>query len=374
MLNRLRLFAAGFTDQEVELYQLKKLPYPDLATNFLSHKDNNRIFRKILNASHQKYILEDKWAAHHFLSGCGFPVPVTYGLYHPELGLAHDGSRFCKQEDFERIFSDSHTIKLVFKPRGGRQGRNLFVAKFFMDDSSKKITVEFNGHRLTLNDFLRQLPVDAYKEYDGGYHGWIVQKYINQHEIISKLYPNTVNTVRLVTFLTLDNQVDYHFAILRLGRDGRPGDNWASGGVSVGIDLDTGMLKNGVLKPKYGGTWVTKHPDTEVKFKDVRLPYWNEMLDLSAKAARQFSGVRSVGWDIAVSQNGPMIVEANAEWDLAMVQAHSATGYLTPKIREELLKFGVQFSDTLPSLSRSLPRVIIRRLMMSRLGKYFKMY
>ncbi|WP_200348132.1 sugar-transfer associated ATP-grasp domain-containing protein [Halochromatium glycolicum] len=370
MLDRIRILGAGFTKGEFELYNFDRLSSPELATGFLSHKENDQVFRRILNGTHQKFILEDKWVTQGFLDKCGLPVPFAYGLYHPQFGRSYDGEGLCEEKDFARVFAAFGSKKVVFKPRGGRQGRHIVVAKIVLDDQKKAIAVERKGERISLSNFLAELPDDASKHYGGGYHGWIVQGYIEQHESVSRIYPGTVNTVRLVTFLSSENKVDYHFAIIRLGRDGQLADNWSAGGISVDIDLNCGILGKGILKPKYGGRVLSEHPNSGVRFCGLQLPFWGEILNICANAALQFSGVRSIGWDIAISKNGPLIVEANAEWDLAMVQAHSSRGYLNPEVRSELSKFGATFTDRLPTVTQALFRLGKRRFLSSRFGKY----
>ncbi len=91
------------------------------------------------------------------------------------------------------------------------------------------------------------------------------------------------------------------------------------------------------------------HPDSGVRFTGKRLPYWDRILEVCSRAAPITPKVRSVGWDVALTPSGPVIIEGNPDWDLPMVQVHTK-GFLQPRIREQLAHFGLQFPE------RSLPR------------------
>ena len=88
-------------------------------------------------------------------------------------------------------------------------------------------------------------------------------------------------------------------------------DNASSGGILIGIDLDQGTLKEiGHLKMKFGGTEYRKHPDSNFVFAGFKIPYFNEVCELVIKGV-QYLPDRYIGWDIAISHKGPVIIEAN---------------------------------------------------------------
>lgn len=371
MLDKLKILAAGFTESEYELYGFDSLQDSQQSLNYLSQRANVATFRPCVNSGNQKHILEDKWVAENFFHGVGLPTPHCLGLYHPVLGVGTDNAHLRTSKDLVRMFGGVYPQNLVFKPRGGRQGLNVIVAVVDRDDGSDKVMVRSFGEEKTLEKFLADLPADAFEHYDGSYHGWLVQSYIDQHHLLQKICPYTVNTVRVVTFLDANNKACVHSAILRLGRKGKAGDNWATGGLSVGLDLSSGKIAQGVFKPKYGGEWVSVHPDSGSNFFGLSVPFWTKTLDVCKRAAEQFPGVRSIGWDIAVTESGPLIVEGNSDWDLAMVQVHSQSGFLTEQFKNDLSKFGANFDGELPSGSKSLATYLLKRLKQSRLAFLF---
>lgn len=367
-LDKLRILNAGFTEREYQFYGFDSLSEPQQAMSYLSQRANVTICRPCVNRGDQQHILEDKWVAQKFFHGLGLPTPHCLGLYHPMLGVGTDTTQLRNSTDFLRVLGNCYPQRLVFKPRGGRQGSNVIVAEVSQEDITGNVTVRSEGIETTLDSFLENLPMDVFEHYDGSYQGWIVQGYIPQHSVLNEICPYTVNTVRVVTLLDAQNRARTHSAVLRLGREGSPGDNWATGGVAVGLDVGSGKMADGVFKPKYGGEWVSAHPDSGCEFRGRTVPFWKEILEVCNHAAEQFPGVRSVGWDIAVTESGPFIVEGNSDWDLAIMQVHSLSGFLTEDFRAELAELGANFDRELPSTLPSLLAYALKRLKQSRLG------
>jgi Sugar-transfer associated ATP-grasp len=52
----------------------------------------------------------------------------------------------------------------------------------------------------------------------------------------------------------------------------------------------------------------------------LRLPYWDEVKNLAARAARAVAPLRYVGWEIALTNDGPVVIEGNDPSDVSMLQ------------------------------------------------------
>jgi hypothetical protein len=367
-LAELKLLGSGYTPEECDLYRLRDYAPLDEASNFLSNELNNSIFRPTINGSGQKHLLEDKWAIQLFLQSLGVSMPALVGLYHPHFGTTPSGALLRTAEHLRSELIPLLPRKFIVKPRGGRQGRNIIVADFALE-SNGTVAVEHDGRRLPLEDFLRTLPVDAFSDYDGGYHGWLIQHFVNQHSFMLELAPYAVNTCRVITFVAAGGDCQVHMAALRLGRRGSSVDNWDKGGLSVGLDPVTGRLGRGVFKPRYGGQWVSVHPDSGAQLEGRVVPKWDEVRRLCQRAAGALSGVRSIGWDVALTDNGPAIIEGNADWSLPLVQVHTR-GYLTPEVRDELARYGAHFPDRLKATAPALVGHVLRQWRRTR-GHYW---
>lgn len=362
--DKIRILGSSFTDEEYHLYRLDQLKDPENAVRFMSHRQNNAIFRPAVNRGFQQHFLEDKWVTQVFLANLNLPVAKTHGLFHPQFGTTMSGAPMSKSAHLIQLIEEELPLRLVFKPRGGRKGRNIILADIAKGNTGT-IEVRTSGGIQSLDVFLTTLPQDAFDDYEGCYHGWLVQEYIQQHSFMNEINPHTVNSIRVVTFIDSANNVQVHLAALRLGRQGSVADNWDKGGISVFIDPQTGILGRGVFKPRYGGAWVSRHPDTDVRFEGERLPEWASVVALCQQAAATLSGIRAVGWDIALTPDGPMIIEGNATWGLPVVQVHTR-GILTPEFRRELTQLGAQFPERLRPLPLALLALLVYQWQRSR--------
>lgn len=136
-----------------------------------------------------------------------------------------------------------------------------------------------------------------------------IQKRVIQHERISALNSDAVNTIRMLSVLHRDGSVKVYSSLLRIGGGAGHVDNFCSGGVAVGID-DDGRLK------EYGyylnGNRVTQHPVTGKTFLGYQIPAFERAKELVKRAHIYVPHFRMVSWDIAIDQDGqPVLIETN---------------------------------------------------------------
>ena len=193
--------------------------------------------------------------------------------------------------------------KYICKPQYGRWGQGIYVIE------KKKGVISFfdkNSNKVKANRFFEKI-------YNVPY---VIQKYVVQHKKLSKLNPSSLNTMRIVT--TRYNE-DVHIlgAFLKMGCNKAVIDNAHAGGTFVGINSKNGKLR------KYGCHYSTFnkkaelcHPVSHVKYEGYKLPYWEEVMKLVKDAHKVFSGLSSAGWDVAITEKGPVIIELNMEYSL----------------------------------------------------------
>lgn len=153
-----------------------------------------------------------------------------------------------------------------------------------------------------------------------GRGNYIVQKQLVQHPEMSKLYPNSVNTIRMTTIRNnKTGEIEVLPPTLRIGAHGSVVDNFSKGGVIVAMDTLSGKPAEwGFYKPMYGFK-STEHPDTKIKFSDFVVPYYNEAKE-QAIFFHSFLNLHSIGWDIAISEDGPVFIEGNDNWEINLPQ------------------------------------------------------
>lgn len=149
---------------------------------------------------------------------------------------------------------------------------------------------------------------------------WMVQPFLRQHPALDELYPLSVNTVRIATWLG-ENGPETIAAALKIGSGGRHVDNASAGGIVVGIDLARGALFPLATPASKSGTGrIDRHPDSGARFEGRILPHWPALVELAHRAAGTFPGTGTIGWDIAILPDGPMVIEGNRTWGTKLFQ------------------------------------------------------
>lgn len=162
----------------------------------------------------------------------------------------------------------------------------------------------------------------------------VVEEVIVQHPALASLNPDSVNTVRVVTILNGEGP-HIVYAHIRIGNSGRPVDNLHSGGMFAPIDLTAGRIQY----PAYDKTRVTyiHHPRTNIEIQGFQLPFWKETLQMCLEAAEIVPQMRYIGWDVAITEAGPIFVEGNnlPGYDILQMPPHvpDKVGML-PRFRE----------------------------------------
>jgi putative polysaccharide biosynthesis protein len=103
-------------------------------------------------------------------------------------------------------------------------------------------------------------------------------------------------------------------------------DHLIYGAVGCWVDLDTGVLAGGRTRDSLEDA--TLIPGTRTSFIGFRLPDWPQVKDLALRAAQAFPWARSIGWDIAISDRGPLLIEGNEEWSPSLIQLPAPHGLM----------------------------------------------
>ena len=149
---------------------------------------------------------------------------------------------------------------------------------------------------------------------------FILQRSVVQSKSMNVLNPHAINTLRIVT-INKNGRCYVLTALLRVGTSKTGNvDNWAAGGLAIGIQ-HTGYLKNyGFYKPVHG-LKESVHPDTGIVFTEFKIPQYEEACQLACEAHKFFFNVRAIGWDVAISEDGPVFIEGNDNFEISLQQA-----------------------------------------------------
>ncbi len=138
------------------------------------------------------------------------------------------------------------------------------------------------------------------------YRGFIAEEVLQQHEILSRLNPNSVNTIRVLTY-----RGEILSAVLKLGTGTAIVDNQHAKGINGNIDLESGITNSVFYDIDYHPFY--RHPDTGAILLGIQIPYWQELKDTVSAAARELMEIPYLGWDVAIVPKGIAIIETNEE-------------------------------------------------------------
>ncbi len=257
-----------------------------LGYNYMKNIRDNR--NNAHNCESPAFLLRNKFYFSLIAKQYHWPIPKTLGLY--ENGAFFDENH--EKTDISTILSKP----CIFKDVTGLCGTSVYVIKSKSD--------------------LERIMTDD-KEKHGSF---LVQELVEQHHLIATINSRALNTVRLMTVKRENGQCELIGGALRVGTNQSEFvDNWAKGGLLIPIDIEKGILtKWGFYKPPYGGK-SDKHPDSGICFENFPIPFFKEAKELVCQM-HECLNLYSIGWDIAITENGPVVIEGNDNWDLALGQ------------------------------------------------------
>ena len=173
------------------------------------------------------------------------------------------------------------------------------------------------------------------------FNDYLFQEAVRQHDGMAALYPHSLNTLRVL--VAGGDEPHVLSVIVRTGRGGRPVDNAHAGGVFVGADRETGVLRPyGHSLFFSGGERFSRHPDTGVVFAGYPIPLFDEAMDLARRAHARLPHPYA-GWDIGITPDGPVIIECNSGPYLLMMDVAHGGLKADPVFRTFLDTHGVEY-------------------------------
>lgn len=190
------------------------------------------------------------------------------------------------------------------------QGKENFFAKqpvSFGGLGVKKVTLEGQDLK-TIYDELMESKM------------YLCEETITQHEDMNKLCARSVNTIRVCTLVSDSGKAHLIYALLRIGSGKTDVDNVTSGGMYTLLSKD-GEITHPAFCDKTV-SYYTEHPNNGFSLIGFKVPYFKEAIRLCLDSALVEKRIRYVGWDIAITPEGPVLVEGNSLPGYDMPQNH----------------------------------------------------
>ena len=289
----------GSLDEFFYMYGLNVKPYKSQKnyvhyTEFMTQRDK----LNLSNPHNTSCILRDKQFFYCVCRGFGLPTPAIEAIF-----LSTKKSVYLYETNREITlyeFIKSYNGKLFCKPINGECGSGAFL-------------LEVVNNRILVNE----IPITQEELEDKiSRTDYILQHLIEQHPLMSKLYDKSINSLRIVTVRNKESgEIEVLPSILRIGANGSTVDNTSQGGLWVEVDNVTGKLGDrAYYKPEFGLTTLF-HPNSKIEFSKFTVPYMNEAVQ-KCIFFHSLLDLHSIGWDVAICENGPLFIEGNDNWEI----------------------------------------------------------
>lgn len=264
----------------------------------------------------------DKLLFHVYCRRYGLPVPDLYGVISRHGSRDDKGTPLDNGDQLSGFIQETLPTCFIAKPRGGNKGRGIMLIGESNTDSAPK-----NYPRIK-----REVESLVTGEED-----YLLEQRILIHPSISEMTgTEAVSTVRVVTFVPFGEAPKIMGAVFRVIADDSITDNISdfetggySGNVLASVDIETGIV-HWALTPCRDGVgrdFIEVHPKTSRSIPGFQVPLWEDAKALCIRAAGAFLPLRTIGWDVAITQDGPILIEANELFQ------YSASGPNVPVMR-----------------------------------------
>ena len=308
--------------------------------------ETKRIWKSVKLTKEQKREIDE-----FFKQNYGKRIPYTYHRlytaytgnfdkkYIPNMLYAPYLERFLTDLSYGNVFTNKNTLSILARGLNVKMPENIVMCnkngyydKYFnritlseverlLQDAGKvfikKTTESFGGRGCTIANFLNgidintNLPVSKLVCSLGD--NFCIQELIVCHESIRKIYPHSVNTFRVITYI-LEGEVYHCPVILRLGLGGSFTDNASAGGIFIAVDEDGVLHKSAFTEYRKE---FTSHPDTNLVFEGHKIEHLNKVIELAERLQLAIPQVGIINWDFTINEEGhPILVEANMRNDV----------------------------------------------------------
>jgi hypothetical protein len=269
-----------------------------LPDRYLKIRDGIRVER-VLNPRMTGVINFDKWQQYCFFKANGLSSPDVYGFVCGERLLVLNDT-FSRYSSTLVEALGQLSCPFAVKPYGGGHGIGFDVVDS-IDVKSETVSFRRRGV-VRVAEWLEEVSKDA--------EGLLFQQLVASHSELLVFGQSALNTLRIVTIRDAHGIAHPAVVLMKLARVGALVDNIGAGALAAHVHLETGRLSKAFVWPGLG-VW-ERHPDTDAQIEGFEVPFWREGLELATRAHERLTSADSLSWDIAITDEGPVLLEMNA--------------------------------------------------------------
>ena len=297
---------------------------------------NQRLW-KLLTPDHYQTLFANKLIFQGFFASMGLPLPELYGVYDAELGHTAKGESLKSASDLRRWMETFPGEGLVVKPIWGGAGHQILIlAGRAAGDRCTFVTLD--GHRYgpeRLAQFMvatqpKSRRRDSLLANLPG--AFLLQERLKPHRQLAEFIGPTLCTVRVQSIIALGGQPRLVAAVFKIQPEPIGVDHMTRGAVGCWVDLASGTITRGRTRRGYEEAALI--PGTDTSFIGFQLPEWENVKELALRSAAAFPWARSIGWDIAITDRGAVLIEGNWWWSPSHIQIPAPHGLMMGEFKE----------------------------------------
>ena len=225
---------------------------------------------------------------------------------------------FCNKVDFNNAFSDFIKRSWIY----AKSASDREMLSFLKSNERILVKPKDSAKGEGIYELDRSRPnEEIVKSFLG--KDCLLESYIIQHPMM-EYGVKSVNTIRINTVLDAQGNVHIIKAGLRCGVGNSIVDNYSVGGIVYPVNTKYGRIEGpGVSKKIDGKIYV--HPATDYFMIGREIPYWEGLREMIKSAAKIIPQIRFVGWDVAITTNGPELIEGNTRPDASLIEYQGET-------------------------------------------------
>jgi len=281
----LKAFFNGFTPEEYYLFNFDKNDMNDYLSKF------KRIYyRKKLNGPDFTVLLDNKMIFKFISSN---KLDISPYLYWKKDNVIYDkDNEIVEAKNIIEKLNGIYFLKPL-NEGGGKDGIKITCKnnKYLINETNvniKEIRKEFETRK-----------------------SFILEEYVEQAKYSNDIYPNSANTLRIISLKKENSEIVIAKAFHRFGTEkSRPTDNFSRYGLACSIDIETGVLQK--CRNKVHNNFFEKHPDTNKQITGIEIPNWENIKKSIIENHNKLNFLNYIAWDILITKKGYVIIEANA--------------------------------------------------------------
>lgn len=267
--------------------------------------NEQRFYLDYLNPKKYYTAARNKYFSHLLLNAAGIKNKAELlCCYLPESKIESNNDIGYDYNTVKDILIKKRVTECVIKSPETSHGDNVYLITDVKYHNDYCVLIDHHGNKIELRELLSTMPL-------------IFENRIRQTNQFCRFNPSSVNTIRFMTTLYPDRTAKIIATFIKIGRSGNCVDNAGKGGnVDAAVDINTGRLYNVI---QFDG-WhnikqISRHPDNNYRLDGVIIEHWEEIKQKVITFQQSFPWIKAAGWDIAITDNGPYIIEVNDFWD-----------------------------------------------------------